>query len=152
MRGFKRIGIVAATTGAMLVATASVSSAQNLKEVQTLNKQVDELYDAGKYAEAIPLAQRALAIREKALGSDHPDLVETLNNLAYLYHAQGRYAEAEPLFKRSLAIQEKVLGPDHPDVAGSLNSLGLLYHHQARYTGLAPISWRGEVLGSRYLI
>ena len=61
--------------------------------------------------------QARLAIREKALGPDHPDVAQSLNNLAELYQAQGRYAEAEPLYKRALAIREKALGPDHPDVA-----------------------------------
>ena len=64
-----------------------------------------------------PLYKRSLAIREKALGPDHPDVAQSLNNLAVLYRDQGRYADAEPLYKRSLAINEKALGPDHPDVA-----------------------------------
>ena len=87
-----------------------------------------ELYHAqGQYAQAEPLYKRALAIREKALGPDHPDVATSLNNLAALYRAQGQYAQAEPLFKRSLAIREKALGPDHPDVATSLNNLAKLY-------------------------
>ena len=56
-----------------------------------------ELYRAqGKYAEAEPLYKRALGIREKALGPDHPDVATGLNNLAELYRVQGKYAEAEP--------------------------------------------------------
>ena len=38
---------------------------------------------------------RVLAIRQKALGSDHPDVAAASNNLAVLYQEQGRYAEAE---------------------------------------------------------
>jgi hypothetical protein len=34
------------------------------------------------YADAIPLAQRALAIREKALGPDHPDVATAMMSLA----------------------------------------------------------------------
>ena len=60
--------------------------------------------DQGRYADAEPLYKRALAIREKALGPDHPDVATSLNNLAALYNDQGRYADAEPLYKRSLAI------------------------------------------------
>ena len=71
------------------------------------------LYDAqGRYAEAEPLYERALAIWEKALGPEHPDVATSLNNLAELYRDQGRYAEAEPLYERALAIREKALGPD----------------------------------------
>ena len=55
------------------------------------------LYRAqGRYAEAEPLYRRSLAIEEKALGPDHPDLAISLHNIAGLYRAQGRYAEAEP--------------------------------------------------------
>ena len=33
-----------------------------------------ELYKAGRYAEAVPKAQRVLEIREKMLGPDHPNI------------------------------------------------------------------------------
>ena len=56
------------------------------------------LYHAqGKYAEAEPHFKRALAIREKVLGAEHPKVAGSLNNLAALYDAQGKYGEAEPL-------------------------------------------------------
>ena len=83
----------------------------------SLNNLAGSIRSQGRYADAEPLFKRSLAIREKALGPDHPDVAQSLNNLAELYQAQGRYADAEPLYKRSLAIREKALGPDHPDVA-----------------------------------
>jgi tetratricopeptide (TPR) repeat protein len=45
-----------------------------------------ELYRAqGQYAQAEPLYKRSLAIVEKALGPDHPNVATSLNNLALLY-------------------------------------------------------------------
>ncbi len=44
---------------------------------------------AGKYDEAEPLYRRALAIREKALGPQHPDTATSINNLAGLLASQG---------------------------------------------------------------
>ncbi len=77
-----------------------------------------EVYRAqGRYAEAGPLYERSLAIREKNRGPDHPNVATVLNNLAALHEARGRYAVAEPLYKRSLSIKEQALGPDHPRVA-----------------------------------
>ena len=70
---------------------------------------------AGEYAQARPLYEKSLAIREKALEPDHPDTASSLNNLAELYKSQGEYAQARPLLEKSLAIWEKVLGPDHPN-------------------------------------
>ncbi len=72
-------------------------------------------YHAGKYSKAEPLYQRALQIREKVLGAEHPDVAQSLNNLAELYRAQGLYGQAEPLYQRALQILETVLGAEHPN-------------------------------------
>jgi tetratricopeptide (TPR) repeat protein len=125
MRGLRKYGIFAALVGGLLVITASVSLGQNLREADSLNKKVMELYNAGKYAEAIPLAQRTLSIREQELGPDAPDLASSLENLAALYSTQDRYADAEPLYKRSLAIRERILGTEDPGLVPSLNDLAL---------------------------
>ena len=93
----------------------------------------------GRYADAEPLLQRALAIDEKAFGPNHREVAASLHNLAELYRTQGRYADAEPLYTRALAIDEKVLGPDHPDVATVLNNLASLYIDQARYADAEPL-------------
>ena len=87
-------------------------------------------YEQGDYAKALPLLVRALALREKALGKDHPHVAIILNNLALLYKEQGKYAKALPMYVRALAISEKALGKDHPSVATSLNNLALLYCEQ----------------------
>ena len=60
---------------------------------------------------------RALAIREKVLGPEHPETATSLNNRAGLLRDKGDYAVAEPLLRRALAIKEKALGPEHPDTA-----------------------------------
>jgi tetratricopeptide (TPR) repeat protein len=78
--------------------------AQDARKAETLSTQVYQLYQAGKYAEAIPLARRALTLREKALGPGHPDVGKTLDILAVLYDSLDRYGEAEPLYKRALAL------------------------------------------------
>ncbi len=67
----------------------------------------------GDYAKAEPLSQRALKIREKALGPEHPYTATSLNNLAQIYDDMHDYAKAEPLYQRVLKISEKALGPEH---------------------------------------
>ena len=95
------------------------------------------LYHAQRrYADAEPLHQRLLAIREKA---EHLDFASSLNNLAALYYGHGRYTEAEPLYERALAIWEKVLGPEHPGLARGLNNLAGLYRAQGRYAEAEPL-------------
>ena len=74
-------------------------------------------YTQGQYAQAEPLYQRALAIREQTLAPMHPDVGTSLHNLATLYCAQGQYAQAESLYQRALAIRDQTLGSMHPNVA-----------------------------------
>jgi tetratricopeptide (TPR) repeat protein len=69
--------------------------AQALDEANALIQQVIKLNDQGRYSEAIPLAQRVLAIQEKTLGPEHPNVVTSLDNLAQLYTFQGQYANAK---------------------------------------------------------
>ena len=79
-----------------------------------LNTVADYLCDRALFADAEPLYQRSLAIREKALAPEHPDVAASLNNLATLYRSQGKYTEAEPRYQRALAIWEKALGQTIP--------------------------------------
>ncbi|MEO1373662.1 MAG: tetratricopeptide repeat protein [Cyanobacteria bacterium J06635_10] len=114
--------------------TPQLAESAELQEAERLNQQVIQLYRQGKYNEAIPLAEKALAIREKVLGKEHPSVATTLNNLANLYQKQGNYAKAESLYQRALRIDEKILGNEHPYVAITLNSLASVYQSQGNYT------------------
>ena len=92
---------------------AKPPSIQNT-EADKLDRQIRELYKAGRYSDAVPIARKALEIRERTLGPVAPDTATSLNNLAELYQRIGDYGEAEPLLQRALKIREKVLGPGAP--------------------------------------
>jgi tetratricopeptide (TPR) repeat protein len=70
----------------------------------------------GHLDEAERLYRRALGIKEKLLGSIHPDVAMTLNNMAVLSKTRGRYIEAESMYRRAMAIFEQSLGTAHPKV------------------------------------
>ncbi len=112
----------------------------------TLNELALLFTDQGKYAEAEPFFQRSIAIYEKALGTEHPDVTIILNNLGLLYTDQGKYAEAEPLFQRSIAIREKALGPEHPDVATSLENYAFLLQEMDRNTEADKLGERARAI------
>jgi hypothetical protein len=59
--------------------------------------EADRFHGLGDYAQARPLYERVLEIREKALGPDHPGTAECLNNLAVLLQAQGDLTGAQPI-------------------------------------------------------
>jgi tetratricopeptide (TPR) repeat protein len=103
------------------------------------------------YAEARRLSERALAIREKVLGPEHPGTATGLMSLAGLLQAQGDIAGARPLFERALAINEKVLGPEHPDTASSLNNLATLLQAQGDLAEARPLFERALAIREKVL-
>jgi TonB family protein len=95
-----------------------------LTEASRLSQQVVLLYGQGKFNEALPLARRALEIREKQLGPEHELVAVALKNLASLYLARKQYDDAVKLYQRTLSVYEKVFGPDDPKTADIFDSLG----------------------------
>lgn len=73
--------------------------------------------------EAERLLEEALAVRERELGPEHPDVADSLLALGLARLDQSRF-DAEPLLRRALAIREKTLGPEAPEVAAVLLGLG----------------------------
>lgn len=94
-----------------------------------LNRRIAQLKAAGKYAQALPLAQQAVLLAAKK-GADSMELAAALDTLADLYETQKRYADAEPLLKRSLAIREKAEG--RPGAAAVRERLAAVYEAQGR--------------------
>src|SRR5262249_53509204 len=70
-----------------------------------------------------PLLEKALAIKRKLLGEDHPDTALSCNAVATNLMAQGKYAQAQVMHEQALAIRRKVLGEDHPLTAASYYNL-----------------------------
>ena len=87
-----------------LSVNGQTTQSNSLEQAKRLNKEVEKLYNAGHYDEAIPYAERALAFQENTLGAEHPLTATALNNLAELYRIKGDYDKAEPLCSRALAI------------------------------------------------
>ncbi len=132
------------------VGVTTPSSAQKT-DAAARSAAIAELSRAGKYSEAIPLAQRLLADMEQAHGPNHRDVAASLNNLALLYGSQGRDAEAEPLLKRSIALVEKLHGPGSSEAAHQLNNLAALYQRQARYAEAEPLFKRSLAIREKTL-
>ena len=127
------------TLGLSLVSFAATCRAD---EWSDLNQKVTDLYQKGAYSEALPLAEKSLALAEKSYGPEKPETALALNNLAMLYKKEKRYADARSLYERALKISEKLVGPDHPDVTVSLNNLALLYAAQGDFKSAEDLSLR----------
>ena len=85
------------------------------------------------YDKTLEYYKKALAIREKKLGKEHPDVATSYNNIGFVYSKQGNDDKALEYHNKSLAIREKVFGKEHPDVAISYSNIGAVYSNQGNY-------------------
>jgi non-specific serine/threonine protein kinase/serine/threonine-protein kinase len=74
------------------------------------------------YPEAQVLFDRSLAIRERTLPENHPEVASALSNSGYVRVKNGEYEGARLLLERALKIREDVLGPEHPMIVTTLQS------------------------------
>ncbi len=73
---------------------------------------------------AIPVLQRSFDLKEKTLGSRHPDVGIAEVSLAFALYKLGRNEEALVHNGRAAAILEEGLGAAHPDLAICLSNSG----------------------------
>ncbi|MCP4202669.1 MAG: tetratricopeptide repeat protein [bacterium] len=114
-------GVVSPSEGRAQVAEVDV-----LAEARQLQDEATELYDGGRPAEALPLAERALEIRETVYGHGHPLTASTLNTMGLILQTLGDFEGARPYQERALAILERAMGPEHALTAVALHNLGAL--------------------------
>ncbi|MBN1208161.1 MAG: serine/threonine protein kinase [Myxococcaceae bacterium] len=119
------------------------------------NSQGIVLSELGHYEEARQKYERALALREKVLGLEHPLVTPSLNNLATILGEMGRYEEALRMHERALAIREKALGPQHPELASVLGNLGNMLsvlgrYEEARQSYERALAIREQALGAEH--
>ena len=105
---------------------------------------IARLLTKGDYAAAEPLYRRALAIREKALGSAHPEVAQSLNNLALACSMDERRLRQppRPLLRRALAIVgEGARAPRHPESrpSGASTTLPILHWASGAPTQALPL-------------
>lgn len=101
-----------------------------LKEADDLSVSVVKLFNENKFDEAIPLAKRALEIRERLLPPADPQILSALGNLGNLYNAKGDYRAAKKSFERLLALQAQQFGPTHVNLSSTLDRLAVLHYRE----------------------
>jgi TonB family protein len=99
-----------------------------LDEATALNQSAVKLFNEGKYDQAIPLARRALEIREKLLPHNDSQIASSLNNLGELYLATKDYKAARQVVERLLKMQEELFGADDVNLTFTLDRLALLHY------------------------
>ena len=70
-------------------------------------------FDAARFTDALPFAQRLVALTEEQYGAEDRQLVNPLTNLGTVYYRLGDYPNAETTYLRALRLIEgKLAGAD----------------------------------------
>jgi tetratricopeptide (TPR) repeat protein len=101
----------------------------------------------GRYAEAQPFDERALALWRELLPRGVMVAVE-LNNVAGDYSAGGHFEEALRYQSEALRVDEAALGPRDALVANDWNNLGVTYILERRYSAADKALRRAIEVGS----
>jgi tetratricopeptide (TPR) repeat protein len=98
-----------------------------------LNAAAVKLFNQGKYDEALPLETQALALREKALGPDHAELIPILTNIGEI-HKRKDLDQSTAYFNRALKLAEKTYGQNDVRLATILDSLAFVEYTRKHAT------------------
>lgn len=142
LRIWRGMWFVGACLTLALLAWSVGLEAQPADDLGALDAKVSELRLAGKFPEALRLAERYAAESKARFGEASAEHATALDSLAATYFAQSSFDEAEPIYQRVLAIREKTLGPQHEDVLSTLAMLANVYRSTRRPHLAEPLSRR----------
>jgi len=127
--------LVLVLTSLLASSTIISQSAQEppeLAQATELTNSVAKLFKEDKFDEALPLARRALEIRERLLPRTDPRLAMSLGYVGDLYVAKRDYDNAKKTFERLLQLQEEQGGPNDVKLASTLDRLAVLYNRDGK--------------------
>lgn len=119
------------------LAAAERRNPGNIRTAISLRCLAEVCVAAGRYADALPLLTRALAVDRRRLGPKHVEIAHHLNNLGAIHHAMGNHAAALPLFRTAFAIQRDILGPSNLDTCVALRNIGLTLQEMEEFGAAA---------------
>lgn len=103
----------------------------------------------GRHRRGEPFARRAVALRERALGTDHLDTARDVAALAGILDGLGRHDEAEALHRRALVTFEGAAAKRgwrrreaRAEIAATLANLAACLHLQGRDAEALPLGTR----------
>jgi len=128
---------------------------QTVIQARMMNTMGMVYMNLGLYERSSALLEKALELRQKTHGENHPEVAESCYSLSRLYLEQARYAEAESLVKRSLDIRKEVLGMENSLTADSFKALGEIYRmmkkvDEAEYFFKQSLEIREKVFGPEH--
>ena len=91
-------------------------------------------YQRGNYTEAFTSFTRALDVRLKLFGEEHPRTAKSYHSVGFTQYSLGNYTAALDSDTRALEIRIKLFGEDHSETADSYHEVGAARHSLGNYT------------------
>ncbi len=113
----------------------------------------------GLHEEAVPPLKRALEIRRRHLGNEHPRTLTSLNDLGFALVLRGLpvgdMGEAEKYLLESLETCRRIFGDKDWRTLHAMHMMALLLQQQGRFDEAEPLRWEAmkglrEVLGDEH--
>src|SRR5262245_17675253 len=125
--------VAACIAGCMAAWAAAPAVAVTDADRISANQQFREAFDARRYSEALPLAQKVVDLTEEQYGKDARALVNPLTNLGTVHYRLKDYSSAEKEYQRSVDILEKTAGTTDRQLLRPLQGLGASHFAESEY-------------------
>lgn len=119
--------------------TQNADRDREMVKANELTSEILKLYNAKRYREALPLAQKVIEIRRRLLLPDDASLGSALTNLAELYFADKKDDEAEKTFQQALGVYEQNVERNGIVLSKTLDRLGYLRFLKRDYDNAEPL-------------
>ncbi|MCL2786026.1 MAG: tetratricopeptide repeat protein [Methanomassiliicoccaceae archaeon] len=91
------------------------------------------LCGSGNYDAALEHYFKALELKERIFGADHPGLAPTYTGLGNVYSDKGEYDKAVECYVKALRLSGRMVGIDDPNIAATYNNVGISYSERREY-------------------
>ena len=105
---------------------------QPLVEAAIRQTIAEAYWDLGVFPEGQRQAERAVALRQRALGERNPETLESMFTLAAIQNELGQLGPAESLYKAVYEARRRQFGEDNPDTLKTAGRLGQLYRQESK--------------------
>jgi eukaryotic-like serine/threonine-protein kinase len=90
--------------------------------------------DLGQYVEAEQHLKRSVDLKQRVLGTGHPDTLATMSQLAMIFSSTGKNVEAEGLLSNILVEQRRLFGDNDIRTVDAMNNLAVAASGLGRHT------------------
>lgn len=89
-------------------------------------------WNTGNNELALEYQNRALDLKKKIFGENHPEVAASYNNIGLIYGVEYP-DQAQKFYRNALAIYKETYGESHPKIANTYNNLAIIFQSQQKY-------------------